>query len=149
MKYRAVLHKNITGGLMADIDQAYKKLSQGNYINTGNGPTLQIIDINHAEYMALIDPDIAFWSLVPKDEIGKTLSAGPFLSAYKMKRQELETEIDNLRFNLKPSAVYFNPTDLCNLNCTYCYIPENTRKNGVNMTIDNLRLSFENIKTFF
>src|SRR5665647_853665 len=111
---------------MTDTTQVYKKLSQGNYFNTGNGPTLQIIDIGHADYLALIDPDIAFWSLIPKNDVGISLCDGPFLSSYKTKRQELETEINNLRFNLKPSAVYFNPTDLCNLNCTYCYIPENT-----------------------
>jgi uncharacterized protein len=134
---------------MSDNEQAHNKLSQGKYFNTGNGPTLQIIDIGHAEYMALIDPDIAFWSLIPKDDIGKSLCASPFLSSYREKRDELESEIFNLRFNLKPSAVYFNPTDLCNLNCTYCYIPENTRKNGGNMTLENLRFSFEKMKEFF
>ena len=39
-----------------------------------------------------------------------------------------------LRFGLKPSAVYFNPTERCNLNCTYCYIPEDMRRNGQHMS---------------
>jgi uncharacterized protein len=38
-----------------------------------------------------------------------------------------------LRFHLKPSAVYFNPTERCNLNCSYCYIPEQMRRGGEHM----------------
>ena len=38
------------------------------------------------------------------------------------------SEMQTLRFGLKPSAVYFNPTERCNLNCTYCYIPEKMRR---------------------
>ena len=38
--------------------------SRGRFVNTGNGPTFQPIDIGHRQYMAVIEPDTAFWSLV-------------------------------------------------------------------------------------
>ena len=43
---------------------------------------------------------------------------------------QFAAEMHTLRFGLKPSAVYFNPTERCNLNCTYCYIPEQMRRSG-------------------
>ncbi len=43
---------------------------RGRYLNTGNGPTLQVMDIGHPDYFALIDPDTAWWSLVLKERLG-------------------------------------------------------------------------------
>ncbi len=42
--------------------------------------------------------------------------------------------MDVLRFGLQPSCVYFNPTERCNLDCSYCYIPSSMRKGGRHMT---------------
>ena len=47
--------------------------SRGRYINTGNGPMLQPVDIGHESYIGLVDPDTAFWSLVKKDKLGQTI----------------------------------------------------------------------------
>ncbi len=44
--------------------------------------------------------------------------------AYRKKSAAFVQEMGVLRFGLKPSAVYFNPAERCNLNCDYCYIPE-------------------------
>jgi uncharacterized protein len=57
--------------------------------------------------------------------------------------------MENLRFGLKPSAVYFNPTEQCNLNCTYCYIPENMRKLGVHMSQGDLLSALGILKRYF
>ena len=54
-----------------------------------------------------------------------------------------------LRFELKPSAVYFNPTERCNLNCSYCYIPEKIRKDGKDMPKKEIFRSLEILKEFF
>ena len=43
---------------------------RGRYVNTGNGPMLQPIDIGHNTYIGLVDPDTAFWSLVKKGKLG-------------------------------------------------------------------------------
>lgn len=97
--------------------------SAGRFANSGNGPTLQPVDIGHRHYTALVDPDTAFWSLVRKDRMAETLTDSKFLAAYRKEAPAFAAEMHALRFGLTPSAVYFNPTERCNLNCKYCYIP--------------------------
>jgi len=108
--------------------------SRGRYINTGTGPSLHPVDIGHEDYMGLVDPDTAFWSLVRKDSLAETLCDSKYLSAYKRKSAQFADEMNMLRFKLKPSAVYFNATEKCNLDCTYCYIPQNMRRSGIHMS---------------
>lgn len=67
------------------------------------------------------------------------MADGELLRAYRKKATRFNKEIQTLRFGLKPPAVYFNPTERCNLNCTYCYIPEKTRSNGRHMSSTRLR----------
>ena len=139
--------------------------SRGRFINTGNGPTLQPIDIGHSDYMALIDPDTAFWSLVRKDRVGETLSGGPFdlaqgrpegtrmggklLADYRRKADAFAAEMQKLRFGLKPSAVYFNPTERCNLDCRYCYIPSEMRRHGEHMSRERLMEAMARLDSYF
>ncbi len=94
---------------------------------------LQTFDIGHPAYIAVVEPDTAFWGLVRKEKLSETLAESPLLDAYRDKAEEFRREMDLLRFHLKPSAVYFNPTERCNLNCTYCYIPEDMRRRGEQM----------------
>ena len=108
------------------------------------------VDIGHPEYMGLIDPDAAFWSLVKKELLADALvSGGAFMKQYVRRRERLMTEMRSLRFGLTPSAVYFNPTDRCNLNCSYCYIPENLRQRGKTMTPERLIEALEILKRYF
>ncbi len=123
--------------------------SCGHYLNSGNGPTIQPIDIGHPVYVALIDPDTAFWSLVKKNKLAETLTDSSFLVHYRKKIALLSAEMNALRFELKPSAIYFNPTDRCNLNRNYCYIPETMRRNGVQMSEQKLIEGLDILKTFF
>jgi uncharacterized protein len=123
--------------------------SQGLFANTGNGPTLQPIDIGHPDWFALVDPDTAFWSLVKRENLAETLTKGPLLTAYRKKAGQFAEEMNILRFGLKPSAVYFNPTERCNLNCMYCYIPEKMRKNGAHMPQNRLFKALEILKSYF
>ncbi len=129
--------------------QNHRIQSGGKYTNTGCGPTLQPIDIGHPEYIGLVDPDAAFWSLVKKDKLGYALTGEAFMDQYRRKRTEFLSEMDTLRFGLKPSAVYFNPTDRCNLNCGYCYIPASLRKSGSHMTEGNLLNALETLQAYF
>lgn len=123
--------------------------SRGLYFNTGNGPTLQPIDIGHEEYIALIDPDTAFWSLLKKEKLGQALTDSSFLDQYREKLSEFASEMEALRFGLVPSAVYFNPTERCNLNCNYCYIPEAIRKEGEHMSREKLGEALSILKAYF
>ncbi len=123
--------------------------SRGVHFNTGNGPTIQIVDIGHPEYVGLLDPDSAFWSLVKKAKIGDALSGSALYEQFLEKRTSFMQEMELLRFGLKPSAVYFNPTERCNLNCSYCYIPEEMRRNGVSMSVDELTKALGILKDYF
>jgi uncharacterized protein len=110
---------------------------------------LQDFDIGHADYTALIDPDTAFWALVRNDQWDKTLADGALETAWRDKREDFAREMDMLRFHLKPSAVYFNPTERCNLNCSYCYIPPEMRRGGEHMSRERLLAAMERLDQYF
>jgi uncharacterized protein len=101
------------------------------------------------EYLGLIEPDTAFWSLVKRDRLASALTDGKLLKAYKSKAAAFAKEMRMLRFGLKPSAVYFNPTERCNLNCPYCYIPENMRRDGEHMSEGKLLKALGMLKKYF
>ena len=116
---------------------------------TGSGPTLQPIDIGHPEYVAVIEPDTAFWFLVPRGELAEVMLGGDLIEKYRKTSAEFAEEMHMLRFGLKPSAVYFNPTERCNLNCTYCYIPETMRRKGRHMSQEKLIEALGILKRYF
>jgi uncharacterized protein len=119
------------------------------YCNSGHGPNFQPVDIGHEKYLALINPETAFWMLIKKEELGNFITNENFLKLYKTKVEEFKIELHNLRFNLKPTAVYFNPTERCNFNCTYCYIPGDMRKNGPHMSEKQLLDGIRILKNYF
>lgn len=123
--------------------------SAGRYANLGCGPTFLPFDIGHADYMALSDPETAFWALVRKDRLAAMLADGPLMTSYREKAADFARELHALRFELKPSAVYVNPTERCNLNCTYCYIPEGMRRSGQHMATDKLIEALGRLKDYF
>jgi uncharacterized protein len=122
---------------------------QLNRFNTADGLQLQPVDIGHRDYIGIISADTAFWALVRKDQISQTLSNSLLLHKYHRKLEVFSEEIKTLRTALKPSAVYFNPTDRCNLNCSYCYIPRGLRKNGKHMSSRRLLEALKILKTYF
>ncbi len=123
--------------------------SRGRFANTGNGPKFDVLDIGHDNYAAIIEADTAFWSLAPKDQLADTLGGGALVKAFKKKQKQFADEMQALRFGLTPSAVYFNPTERCNLNCTYCYIPEKMRRDGKHMSARKLAEALELLKSYF
>jgi uncharacterized protein len=123
--------------------------SSGRFANSGNGPALDPVDIGHRHYTALVDPDTAFWSLVRKDRLAATLADPAFLVACRKKARAFAAEMRALRFGLTPSAVYFNPTERCNLNCKYCYIPAGMRRNGAHMDEQSIVRALSILKTYF
>ena len=126
-----------------------KASSRGLYFNTGNGANLQPIDIGHSDYLGMVSADTAFWALVKKEKLGEAFTDKSFLKDYTKKEKAFAREMNDLRFNLKPSAVYFNPTDRCNLNCSYCYIPEKMRKKGRHMSEQKITEALNILKKYF
>ncbi len=119
------------------------------YFNTGDGEQIQPIDIGHRDYIGLISADTAFWALIEKKNLSRALTNSSLLEMYRKKEKAFCGEMNRLRFGLSPSAVYFNPTDRCNLNCSYCYIPENLRRSGRHMSTRRLRTALEILKCYF
>jgi uncharacterized protein len=113
------------------------------------GPALIPVDIGHAVYAAVTDPDTAFWALVDKTRVAESLTGGPLLEAYGKEYDRLKRELHALRFELKPSGVYLNPTERCNLNCTYCYLPGEQRSGGTHMPQKTLVDSLGALHTYF
>jgi uncharacterized protein len=111
--------------------------------------TLTPVDIGHDRYMALTDPGTAFWALVDKTQVAATLAGGPLLDDYREKAGDFARELHALRFELKPSAVYVNPTELCNLDCTYCYLPSEMRRDGKHMPEDKLFEALDSLRSYF
>ena len=118
-------------------------------INACDGASFLPFDIGHKSHIALISPDTAFWTLVRKSKLGEFLTSAELPNAFAAKSAEFAKEMKYLRFGLKPSTVYFNPTDRCNLNCSYCYIPEKMRKSGDNMSKDKLFSALDKLKVYF
>ncbi|TCS62118.1 peptide-modifying radical SAM enzyme CbpB [Varunaivibrio sulfuroxidans] len=112
-------------------------------------PRFHVFDIDHPRYRALIEPDSALWALVDTSNHAKTAIPPRLSRLYDDTHETLNGEMDMLRFHLKPSAVYFNPTERCNLNCSYCYIPGEMRKHGEHMSAHKLIDALARLKDYF
>ena len=56
------------------------------------------MDIGHAVYAAITDPNIAFWALVDKKRIHDEIAAGTLLDSYQAKADSFARELHALRF---------------------------------------------------
>ncbi|HBE02674.1 MAG TPA: peptide-modifying radical SAM enzyme CbpB [Spirochaetia bacterium] len=119
------------------------------HINAGNGPFFQFLDISHDYYVAAINPDTAFWSLIKKEEIAATLHDRHFVNSFRKSEKKFLTEMNTLRFGLLPAAAYINPTDRCNSNCPYCYLSEESRMNGELLSYENLTIILQKLMIYF
>lgn len=105
-------------------------------------------EIGHADFDAVIDPDNAFWSLVPKADPDQQSMVDELWQMSRQGSWDFAGEMDRLRFGLQASAVYFNPTERCNLNCTYCYLPEAMRRRGIRMSAAKMFDALERLRDF-
>lgn len=115
------------------------------YANTGFGPQFSVIDIGLTDRVAVIEPDTAFWAVVRTDALPAFLR-GEAVASFVARRDELVREMEQLRFGIKPSAVYLNPTERCNFNCSYCYIPADLRRSGHTMSAQELLGTLDTIE---
>ncbi|MBS1131282.1 MAG: Radical [Proteobacteria bacterium] len=113
------------------------------------GTLFQALDIGHPLYAAVTDPQTAFWALVDKTRIHEAGRDPALLAAYGAMVEQFSRELHALRFGLKPSGVYLNPTERCNLNCTYCYLPDSQRSSGSHMPVETLLASLGKLRDYF
>ena len=133
----------------AELQSVKTAPSRGRFINSGNGPSLQPVDIGHKDYTGLVDADTAFWSLIRKDSLADMIADASFISAYGKKTEAFTSEMNKLRFGQGLSCVYVNPTGRCNLNCEYCYIPEDIRRDGPVMERKDLFNALDKLVAYF
>ena len=115
----------------------------------GSPSTLRPFDIEHPTHIAVVEPDTAFWGLVRKERLAEMLAGGALLDAYRAKADSFASEMEMLRFRLKPTAVYFNPTERCNLDCSYCYIPRQMRRGGGHMDTATVLDALDRLHGYF
>lgn len=125
-----------------------EKIEPGRFANTGYGPQFSVLDIDDPARVAVVEPDTAYWALVEKSDLAEALS-GSLVEDFTQRAPEFQEEMEHLRSGLKLSAVYLNPTERCNLNCTYCYLPEEMRKNGIDMGEAKLDEALAKLKAHF
>ncbi|MCK8603192.1 peptide-modifying radical SAM enzyme CbpB [Desulfoferrobacter suflitae] len=118
------------------------------YANTGYGPQFAVLELGLTDRVAVVEPDSAFWALVARDALEDVL-AGRLVTDFHERQEDFRVEMQQLRFGLKPSAVYFNPTERCNFNCSYCYLPETMRLSGKSMSKAELHEALERLKDYF
>ena len=98
---------------------------------------------------ALIDPDNVFWAMTAKDAEGAPFVSRDVLSLYQKQKDGLDEEMKQFRFSTELSAVYIDPTDRCNSNCPYCYVPAKMRKHGAQMTKEQLQQVLNKVLDYF
>ncbi len=118
------------------------------YVNTGYGPRFSVLDIGIKDRVAVVEGETGFWAIVEGEKLPYILEDG-LCKEFENHREEFQREMNALRFNLPPSAVYFNPTERCNFDCTYCYLPREIRKNGISMSSEDVCEALDILLHFF
>lgn len=104
---------------------------------------LTYFDINTRQKVA-IDPDNVFWGIMDNSFIPQDI-----LSLYAKVKDRLKLEFNDFRFGTELSAIYIDPTDRCNANCSYCYVPAKMRLEGRSMTEEELNFILNKIAAYF
>jgi uncharacterized protein len=101
-----------------------------------------------SDWKLALDPENIFWSVLPRSN-GDFMLPQNLIDLYKKEIKHLDTEMYNFRFNEPLNCVYIDPTDRCNANCPYCYIPSKIRKQGTQMTAEELDIVLSKIVDHF
>ncbi len=102
-----------------------------------------------AKTKLLIDPDNVFWGILKKEAGTNLLIPEGLLSLYDKTKKKCAQEMKHIRFDTELTAIYIDPTDLCNADCTYCYVPAKIRKQGRSMTGQELNFILNKIANYF
>ncbi len=90
---------------------------------------MEVIDFK--EFKVAIDPETNFWAIF--DEFSDEI-----MRVYSDVNESLKESMMRYRFEVDLKTVYFNPTERCNANCPYCYIPERIKKRGRSMSYEQI-----------
>ncbi len=110
-------------------------------------PSLQQEEIDK-DTRLLINPDNVFWALISSKHLNKALNK-KILSLYAGLKKGLDIRMRDFRFKTDLNSVYINPTDICNANCPYCYVPASKRRKGKEIGVDQLDFILKKIDMYF
>ena len=113
--------------------------------NVERGLSFSNIDEN---WKLALDPENVFWSALPRNNGDFSLPRN-LIDLYKKELKHLDKEMHDFRFNEPLNCVYIDPTDRCNANCPYCYIPSKIRTKGTQMSWEQLDLTLSKIGDYF
>jgi len=82
----------------------------------------------------VVDADSLFWAQVNKGGEGPIFVPEDVLALYGKHKEKLLKQMNDFRLSKELTAIYIDPTDKCNANCSYCYLPGKLRKDGRSMT---------------
>jgi uncharacterized protein len=100
------------------------------------------------DWKLALDPENIFWGALPRNN-GDFMLPEELIDLYKKERKHLDKEMHDFRFNEPLNCVYIDPTDRCNANCPYCYIPSKIRTHGTQMTWEQLDLALSKVEAHF
>ena len=107
------------------------------------------IETTSPEQNIVLDPDNVFWGMVEHDSDVDAFVPQTVLNLYRKRKDACDREMRHFRFDTGLTAVYIDPTDCCNANCSYCYIPAERRKRGRSMTKKELDIALTKITKYF
>ena len=94
--------------------------------------------VNETEFK--IEPETNFWGTGETAKLEKL---------YSQMQAKLAAEMKALRYSTELILFYINPTDMCNANCPYCYLPKEVKSRGKNMTYQELKTIVEKASEYF
>ncbi|MBF0540448.1 MAG: peptide-modifying radical SAM enzyme CbpB, partial [Nitrospirae bacterium] len=109
---------------------------------------LLIKNINESWQLAL-DPENVFWGALPRSTDGEIILPEELMDMYNDNRELLDKQMYDFRFGIDLNCIYIDPTDRCNADCPYCYIPPQIRKGGEQMTYEQLDTILDKINVYF
>lgn len=96
-----------------------------------------------------IDPHNVFWGITARKKDTDSLPYQEIVSQYERVKSKLDVQMEEFRFSSNLTAVYVDPTDRCNANCPYCYVPARIRKSGSQMNEERLEYVLMKIANYF
>jgi len=97
----------------------------------------------------VVDADSLFWAQVKESSGDSIFIPEDVLALYERHREGLLKRMNDFRFSKELTAIYIDPTDKCNANCSYCYLPVKLRKNGRSMTDKELGFILHKLVRYF
>ncbi|MBE8538950.1 peptide-modifying radical SAM enzyme CbpB [Geoglobus acetivorans] len=97
--------------------------------------------VEFSGFKVAIDPETNFWAIYEE------ILPEEILKFHEENSKALTERMKKYRFEVNFNTAYINPTERCNANCPYCYIPPEIRNRGREMDYGTLKDILERLET--